>query len=70
MYVQGCNVETSPCPDGQGFVFDSTQIELLLNGGWNQDAFNLAFMGVLSLWVTGLTVGIIIAQVRKARAPT
>ena len=42
-------------------------IDLILNGGFSEEAFSLAFVGTLLVWATGLGLGLIISQVRKAR---
>lgn len=42
-------------------------IDLILNGGFSGEAFTLAFTGSLLIWATGLGVGLIASQVRKAR---
>lgn len=41
---------------------------LLLAGGFDSETALLGFMGVITLFVTGLTVGIVISQIRKARS--
>lgn len=43
------------------------QISLLLNGGFSIEAAEIGFLGVMSLWVAGVTVGLIISQIRKLR---
>ncbi len=43
------------------------QLSLLLNGGFSIEAAEHGFLGIMSLWVAGLTVGIIISQLRKLR---
>ena len=43
------------------------QLDLLLQGGFSVEAAELGFSAVLSLWAIGVTVGIIIAQIRKLR---
>lgn len=45
------------------------QIDLIVNGGFSGEAFTLAFTGSLLVWATGLGIGLIISQVRKARIP-
>ena len=45
-----------------------SNIELLLLGGFDPDVVQLGFIGVVSLWVVGLTVGLIASLVRKMRA--
>lgn len=42
-------------------------IDLILNGGFSGEAFTLAFIGSLLIWATGLGVGMIASQIRKAR---
>lgn len=42
-------------------------VELLLNGGFDPEAFGIAFSGILGLWATGLAIGFIASNVRKAR---
>jgi len=62
--------------DGQGLItcpetlenVDSAQLELLLVGGFDRDAFDIAFAGVIGLWVVGLTIGIIVSVLRKTRS--
>lgn len=44
-------------------------LELLLAGGYDSETVLLGFFAVISLFVTGLTVGLIISQVRKLRSP-
>lgn len=43
------------------------QLDLLLQGGFSLEAAELGFSAVLSLWVVGVGVGLIIAQIRKLR---
>jgi len=44
-----------------------SQLTLLLNGGFSIEAAQTGFFGVISLWIAGITVGLIIAQIRKLR---
>lgn len=46
---------------------DSTQTELLVSGGFDTDAFMLAFNGVFLLWAIGLSVGLIVGIIRKTK---
>jgi hypothetical protein len=43
------------------------QVSLIINGGFSPEAFTLAFTGSLLIWATGLGIGLIVSQVRKAR---
>lgn len=45
------------------------QIDLIVNGGFSGEAFSLAFVGSLLVWATGLGIGLIVSQIRKARIP-
>lgn len=63
--VTGVNFEPR-CSSGWVQI-DATQTELLLQGGYDSEAFNTAFMGVLSLWTAGLAVGLIVGQIRKLK---
>lgn len=40
---------------------------LIMNGGVDLDALSIGFMGIIALWATGLTVGLIISMIRKLR---
>lgn len=40
---------------------------LILNGGIDLDMLGVGFVSVISLWGAGLTVGIILSQIRKLR---
>lgn len=42
-------------------------LELLLAGGFDADVAQVGFIGVISLFVAGLTVGMIVNQVRQLR---
>jgi hypothetical protein len=44
------------------------QLSLLLNGGFSIDAAGQGFIGIMSLWVAGVTVGLIISLIRKVRS--
>lgn len=44
-------------------------LELLLAGGYDSETVLLGFGAVISLFVTGLCVGLIISSVRKLRSP-
>lgn len=44
-----------------------SNIDLLMQGGFDQEAAVLGFTGVVSLWAIGFTVGIIISVIRKTR---
>ncbi len=46
---------------------DASQTELLLEGGFDSNAFQTGFSGVLFLWASGLAIGLIIGQVRKLK---
>lgn len=69
MYLVACQVNTNPCPQGSQYLLDSASTELLINGGFHLESFEIAFAGVLGLWAVGFGIGLIIAQVRKLRAP-
>lgn len=45
----------------------AAQLDLLINGGFDADTFNLFLWGTLGLFVVGFTTGIIISQLRKMR---
>jgi hypothetical protein len=47
-------------------VSEFESINLLLNGGFSAEAFSIGFGGIVSLWIIGLTSGIIISIMRKA----
>lgn len=70
MQIITCTTATNPCPEANQHLMDSTMSELLINGGFDAGSFEVAFVGVLLLWVTGFGIGLIIGQVRKLRAPT
>lgn len=64
-----CNSDIVPCPAEFVGVVDSQFSELLITGGFHPDTFALAFGGLLTLWATGLGIGLVIAQIRKLRTP-
>jgi hypothetical protein len=41
------------------------QITMLLNGGFSPDAFQIAFIGFLVIWATGLGIGLILNLIKK-----
>jgi len=43
-------------------------LELLLAGGFDEELAMIGFFGVISLFVAGFTVGIIVNQIRKLRS--
>jgi len=45
----------------------STQLSLLLAGGFDVQTAELGFLGVITLFVAGLSVGFIINMIRKLR---
>ena len=50
-------------------VFTPSEIEsinLILNGGFSLEAFSIGFGAIISLWIIGLTTGIIISMMRKS----
>lgn len=52
------------------YLFDLSQapmIDLILNGGFDPEAFGVAFSGILALFAAGAATGIIISQVRKLK---
>ena len=69
MNLVTCSTNTTPCPLENQVTVTSDLVEILLTGGFDMASFELAFTGVLALWVTGLAIGIVIAQIRKVRAP-
>jgi hypothetical protein len=48
-------------------VIDATQTEMLINGGFSQEAFLIGFSGVLTLWAAGLGAGLIVGVIRKLK---
>lgn len=54
------------CSDGWDML-DATATEFLLTGGFSVEAFEIGFAGIFGLWVAGLTIGLIISIIRKAR---
>lgn len=68
MMILTCEVQITPCPLEQQVWLESAHLELLLNGGFDQQSFEVAFMGILALWATGVGFGFIIAQVRRMRS--
>ena len=48
-------------------IDSAPMLELLLVGGFDQEAATIGFFGVVSLWIVGLTIGLIINQIRKLR---
>jgi len=42
---------------------------LLLSGGFDPEYAQVGFIGIMSLFAAGLTVGIIILMIRKLRTP-
>jgi hypothetical protein len=44
-------------------------LELLLAGGFDAEVALIGFGGVITLFVTGLTVGMIVQQIRLMRKP-
>lgn len=52
------------------YLFNANQvaeIDLLLNGGFSREAFAYGFGGVLTLFVMGLGVGIVVGMMRKMK---
>jgi hypothetical protein len=50
------------------FSSDSIQqIDLLLNGGFDPQAFGVGFVGFMSLFAIGLATGLVVSQLRKLR---
>jgi hypothetical protein len=49
-------------------VDSAPMLELLLAGGFDEEVAMLGFFGVVSLWVAGLSVGLIINLIRKLRS--
>jgi len=45
----------------------STYTDLIMSGGFDPELTKLGFFGVMGLWAAGLTVGIIVQQIRKLR---
>lgn len=45
----------------------AAQLDLLINGGFDADTYNLFFWGTVGLFIVGFTTGIIISQLRKMR---
>jgi hypothetical protein len=43
----------------------AAQIDLLVQGGFSEEAFGVAFGGMLLLWVTGLGIGFILNLIKK-----
>ncbi|MND58683.1 hypothetical protein D3C80_498520 [compost metagenome] len=43
------------------------QIELLLAGGFSDDAFKIGLWGTLGMWAIGFGVGVVINILRKAK---
>jgi hypothetical protein len=48
-------------PEAAGYV------DILVSGGFSPEAFGIGFVGVLSVFITGLAVGWIASLLRKAR---
>lgn len=46
---------------------DSTGAELFLSGGVDYEVIQVGFMGVLSLFIAGLTIGLILRQIKQLR---
>lgn len=67
MMILTCEVQITPCPLENQVWLESAHIDLLLNGGFDAQSFEFAFMALMALWATGVGFGFIIAQVRKAR---
>lgn len=42
-------------------------IDLLLTGGFDEGSFEVGFMGLVLLWVTGLGIGFVISHIRRTR---
>jgi len=42
-------------------------VNLLLNGGFDAESFGIGFGGIITLWITGLTIGMIISHIRKVK---
>jgi len=47
----------------------STQLSLLLGGGFDPDVAQLGFLSVITLFAVGFSTGLIINQIRKLRKP-
>ena len=43
------------------------QLDLLIQGGFSSDLFQVGFLGTLSLFAVGFGVGLIVSVIRKAR---
>ena len=78
-FIQACRAWTTN-PDAsvscssfewiQGYVLPpsaESQLELLLQGGFSPELFQLGFLGTVLLFATGFGVGLIIAQLRKLK---
>lgn len=56
-----------PCPAESVIHIDSTASELIINGGFDWEVFELVMYYSITFWALGLVVGVIIAQIRKTR---
>ncbi len=46
---------------------DTTGAQLFLSGGVDYEVIQLGFMGVISLFIAGLTIGLILRQIKQLR---
>ncbi|TBW03698.1 hypothetical protein E0E52_14505 [Azotobacter chroococcum] len=78
-FIQACRSWTTN-PDGsancssfewiQAYVLPPEvegHYDLLVQGGFSTELFSIGFMGTLSLFVTGMTVGLVVSQLRKMK---
>jgi hypothetical protein len=63
--TQGLNGEVLCSVDWT--IVDATNTLMLLNGGFEPEAFSIAFVGMLLVWAVGLGVGLIVARVRQLK---
>lgn len=54
----------------QGYVLPPSvdgQLDLLIQGGFSADLFQIGFIGTLSMFAVGFGIGLVISQLRKLK---
>lgn len=78
-FIQACRTWTTN-PDAsvscssfewiQGYVLPASagdQLDLLIQGGFDPELFQIGFIGTLTLFAIGFGVGLVISQLRKIK---
>lgn len=67
MRLIACSTDISPCPTTDQVLVTSEATDLFLNGGFDPALFEMVLEYTFGIWIVGLTIGIVIAQIRKMR---